>query len=53
MFKRFAVRLNPVISGLTGARLAHQWRICAAPVANLGGLCRYVFVLAFTGFSAR
>jgi hypothetical protein len=27
LFKRFAVQLNPVISDLTGARLAHRWRM--------------------------
>jgi hypothetical protein len=27
LFKRNPIRLNPVVSGRTGAQLAHRWRI--------------------------
>jgi len=38
LFKRLAVRLNPVISGLTGAPVAHEARrrnVFAAPGATV------------------
>lgn len=34
LFKRFSVRLNPVVAGLTGAPLAHGWRTRAAAGAR-------------------